>query len=142
MVVVMRYTRKSHSAEYWAWRDMLRRCESESCKSWKWYGARGIRVCERWHTFDVFMQDVGPKPSPLHSLDRINNDGNYEPENVRWATASEQALNRRLKESCKRGHPLVEGNLMGDRRRCRTCALESMRAYHHNVRAPNRKRAG
>jgi len=63
---------------------------------WKYYGARGIKVSDEWvHNFENFYQHVGPKPSPDHSLDRINNDGNYEPGNVRWATPAVQANNSR-----------------------------------------------
>jgi len=74
---------------------MRERCRSPSCKAFKWYGARGIDVCERWHDFTLFLKDVGKRPAPGMSLERINNDGDYEPSNVRWATAAEQTANRR-----------------------------------------------
>lgn len=78
------------------WLNMRARCHSPSASGYHKYGARGISVCERWrNSFDAFLADVGPKPSPRHSLERINNDGHYEPGNVRWATATEQARNRR-----------------------------------------------
>lgn len=77
------------------WRSMLRRCENPKSSSFYKYGARGITVCDRWHDFELFLADVGFPPAPGMSLDRIDNDGPYEPVNVRWATASEQRRNQR-----------------------------------------------
>jgi len=63
---------------------------------WKYYGGRGIKVCAAWrHNFPAFLACVGRRPSRTHSIDRINNDGNYKPGNVRWATKQEQTDNRR-----------------------------------------------
>lgn len=78
------------------WRHMVRRCDSPKDRDYANYGGRGIRVCERWReSFWLFTEDMGQRPSPQHSLDRINNDGNYEPGNVRWATAQMQCSNQR-----------------------------------------------
>lgn len=83
--------------EYGVWVSMIQRCTNPRRAKFKEYGARGITVCDRWlKSFSNFLDDVGPRPSPSHSLDRFpNNDGHYEPGNVRWATAQQQALNQR-----------------------------------------------
>lgn len=75
---------------------MLRRCEWPGAGGYRNYGARGITVCARWHTFEHFLADMGERPSLGHSIDRIDNDGHYEPGNCRWATASEQRSNTRF----------------------------------------------
>lgn len=81
--------------EYAAWQAMKNRCDPRHV-FYRHYGGRGITICARWlESFENFLADVGPRPSPAHSLDRINNDGNYEPSNVRWATQTEQVRNRR-----------------------------------------------
>lgn len=78
------------------WSAMKARCLNPAHRSYKYYGGRGITICPQWkHSLLQFSQDVGPRPSPLHSIDRIDNDGNYEPGNVRWATGEEQCSNRR-----------------------------------------------
>ena len=76
------------------WRCMKRRCYNSNHPDYWHYGARGIRVCERWMVFSNFVEDMGDAP-PGMSLDRINNDGNYEPGNCRWATRHEQIRNTR-----------------------------------------------
>lgn len=84
---------KTGIPEYAAWSGMIQRCSNPKNNRYSRYGGRGISYCERWSKFENFLEDMGPKPSPTHSIDRINNNGNYEPGNCRWATASEQSLN-------------------------------------------------
>lgn len=81
--------------EYRAWTGMRRRCHNRRCAEWDNYGGRGIEVCERWDRFLNFLSDMGHRPSPQHSLDRIDMNGHYEPSNCRWATRSEQNQNTR-----------------------------------------------
>jgi hypothetical protein len=84
------------TAEYRAWQAMKTRCANEQQPGWKNYGGRGINVCDRWsNSFDDFLADMGRKPTPQYSLERVNNDEGYFPENCKWATRSEQNSNRR-----------------------------------------------
>ena len=86
----------SRSPEYTTWRAMKRRCYDEGFKSYYYCGARGIEVCDRWKdSFENFFADMGLKPSSRHSLDRINHDKDYGPDNCRWATHEEQRANTR-----------------------------------------------
>lgn len=84
----------NRTATYVVWSNMHARCSNPNRKEYKNYGGRGISVCERWNEFQNFLDDMGEKP-PRLSIDRINNDGNYEPTNCRWATASQQRQNQR-----------------------------------------------
>lgn len=82
--------------EYVCWVMIKARCSrNPNNANFALYGGRGITVCGRWQVYENFLADMGRKPSPQHSIDRIDNDGNYEPDNCRWATPSEQSANQR-----------------------------------------------
>lgn len=94
-LIVHGHARKgARTALHRAWSMMLDRCKNPRNIGFKNYGGRGIAVCERWHKFENFLADMGDRPEGM-SIDRINNDGNYEPRNCRWATRSQQQRNKR-----------------------------------------------
>jgi len=85
---------KSYHPLYPRWKAMHKRCRSLNDSNYPRYGGRGIKVCPAWYDFWTYVEDIGQCPSPGLTLDRIDNDGNYEPSNIRWATQKQQANNR------------------------------------------------
>jgi hypothetical protein len=86
----------SRSKEHITWKSIKFRCYNKNCKEYHYYGGRGIVMCERWRSSYLnFLADMGRAPSPKHSIDRINVNGNYEPNNCKWSTVKEQANNKR-----------------------------------------------
>ena len=88
------------SPTYCSWAGMKERCQNPNSNRYEYYGARGIKICDRWQNFSNFLEDMGERP-PGKTLDRINNNGNYEPGNCRWATQKEQIQNRRDRKDQK-----------------------------------------
>lgn len=95
--------RKIEHPLYDTWKNIRQRCMNPNAPNYKYYGAKGVRVCERWLSdFWNFVADMGERPDPTYTVDRKNNDGDYTPENCRWATKSEQRRNQRLTHYNKR----------------------------------------
>jgi hypothetical protein len=132
----------STEPEYIVWVAMLQRCGNPKNKDYPDYGGRGITVCDRWRDFANFISDVGARPSSKYSIDRYpDNNGNYEPGNVRWATATEQVYNRRPQKKrgthCCHGHEFTPENTYWTSdswRVCRTCSRERARKQYYKKR--------
>ena len=125
----------AYSREYRSWASMKQRCENPNHKRFSDWGGRGISVCDRWQRFENFISDMGPRPEG-HSIDREDNDGNYEPGNCRWATRSQQQKNRRnfSTENLPRGENHWTKQ---DPDRARIVARKNIKASHGNLEQNN-----
>lgn len=103
-------TDDGRTPEYATWQAMWSRTRAHSGKHHRDYVLRGITVCERWKSFELFLADMGPRPSPKHSIDRVDNDGNYELSNCRWATRLEQMNNQGMRRNNTSGIKGVSWN--------------------------------
>jgi hypothetical protein len=108
-----KHHKKSHPS-YGSWYSMIRRCTSAKHVAYHNYGGRGITVCERWLSFDAFVEDMGIRPND-HSIERNDNNKGYEPSNCRWATAKEQRANQRPRQNHtqRSSHPSRKRNIRG-----------------------------
>lgn len=94
---------KKFTTEYQAWANMIKRCTNPKANGYEYWGGRGITVCDRWKDFSNFFEDMGKKPTKEHSLDRIDNNKGYSPDNCKWSNKSEQVINRRVQKNNKFG---------------------------------------
>lgn len=97
--------RGTTTGEYTSWKAMIQRCTNPNRTGYELYGGRGIKVCDRWlHSFENFLVDMGERPSPRHSIEREDVNGDYISDNCHWATMSEQMANQRLRKDNTSGH--------------------------------------
>ena len=128
----MSYKRRSkeefnrHNPAYFCWMAMNARCNNPNSLVYFNYGGRGIKICERWKSFKLFILDMGPRPKN-YDLDRIDADGNYEPSNCRWASRKENCLNRRCCKKYEKRYIRVDINKL-----CECCLHKVKGNYEQN----------
>ena len=124
------------SPTYNSWHKMKQRCLNPNCLEYKNYGGRDIKVCERWMDFENFLEDMGERPEGL-TLDRINNDGDYEPGNCRWATWKEQNQNRREIKDRKNQYFFIamdsQGTMIASNNQCEFARQHGLDVSHINA---------
>lgn len=114
---------------YQIWKGMIRRCQDKNHQSYHNYGGRGIKVCERWqNSLELFIKDMGPRPSKKHSLDRKKNNEDYYPQNCKWATVSEQVSNKRTNRMVT-----VKGEVMTLKAAWRKYGIIAWSAFHNRL---------
>lgn len=117
-----------------SWRAMRQRCLNPNAIQYKYYGGRGITICKRWDNFASFLEDMGRKPTPRHSLDRIDNDGPYSPDNCQWSTHSEQVGNRRTLTTYKKSCVVCGKAFTAKSHKARYCSTAHSSRYHRELR--------
>jgi hypothetical protein len=129
--------RSGHDPEYNVWARMISRCTKPANLDYKNYGARGIRVCDEWlSSYAAFIADMGSRPSEKHTIERLDNDRGYAPDNCEWATRKVQANNRRprtVRLICGKGHAMDGDNVYArpdGKRGCKECRKINMRNYY------------
>ncbi len=130
---------KYYKLEYKSWEMMIQRCTNPNYTAYKSYGGRGITVCERWLTsFNNFYTDMGSRPNKDYSLDRINNNGNYEPGNCRWATRSQQSANQRPRNNVV---VHLDGEILTVKQVSQKLGIPRHAAYDLYVKRPRKAKA-
>lgn len=112
---------RTNTPEYPVWAAMIQRCTKSTYSEYHNYGGRGISICKEWMRFENFIADMGDRPSKKHTLERVDNDGNYEPSNCIWATRFQQSINQRIRADNKTGYRGVSLNKVSGKYYAKIC---------------------